>query len=129
MALKQITRFQAEVYRLAAAADVHGGGGGRQRAGVMEKEWCALWQCAVPLWRDTHVGISDVRSQSDCLSAPVAQGIVRVGGQDKDKDRAIVIFFCVCACDHVRTLYCKSGRAGEWEGKRNRKTETGTEKV
>ena len=59
VASRQLARFQGEVYRLAASAQATGGA-------LSEVEWCALWRCAVPLWKDTHVSIADVRSQAEC---------------------------------------------------------------
>jgi tRNA A37 threonylcarbamoyladenosine biosynthesis protein TsaE len=69
VANRQVARFQGEVYRLAASAQEGGVVGSEEQAtgGAMsEVEWCALWRCAVPLWKDTHVSIADVRSQAEC---------------------------------------------------------------
>ena len=77
-AQRQLARFQDEVFRLAASAQ--GGGVTQGVAGVeghtgcgavSEREWCGLWRCAVPLWKDTHVSIADVRSQAECQRGPM----------------------------------------------------------
>jgi hypothetical protein len=59
IAARQLARFHAEVYRLAASAEGAGVGGDERDRKLTEKEWCELWRCVVPLWKDAQVCLID----------------------------------------------------------------------
>ena len=64
LASRQLGRFQAEVFRLAAAAQGGAGAMGADGGGkaLTEREWCGMWRSAVPLWKDASVSAAEVRA-------------------------------------------------------------------
>jgi hypothetical protein len=79
-AVRQLSTLQTEVYRLAAASHgVVGGGGCTGGVGMTEREWCALWRCAVPLWNDPHVTIPDLRKHLE------SERVRQAGGAEGDR--------------------------------------------